>query len=140
MSAYFECPVREYQKLLIHSMPLRARVRVRVCMCAACTRAQVVIVCATAPVALSLEQSCSSSSSSSSRGLPQVRSVPVPDSRPGRFGKSDFTMSFVDLTFHLIAAMFVAATVTLSSPFFYLSKPAPTTISRLVIRIIQLLG
>lgn len=38
VSAYFECPVREYQKLLIHSMPLR--------VCAACTRAQVVIVCA----------------------------------------------------------------------------------------------
>lgn len=31
-SAYFECPVREYQKLLIHSMPLR--------VCAACTRAR----------------------------------------------------------------------------------------------------
>lgn len=31
-SAYFECPVREYQKLLIHSMPLR--------VCTACTRAR----------------------------------------------------------------------------------------------------
>lgn len=39
-SAYFECPVREYQKLLIHSMLLR--------VCATYTRAQVVIVCALA--------------------------------------------------------------------------------------------
>lgn len=43
-SAYFECPVREYQKLLIHSMPLR--------VCVACTRAQVVIVCAREPALL----------------------------------------------------------------------------------------